>query len=159
MSLILKNTRTGEELKALKYAQPTKATEGTATINGAEVATKFTSGRGNSYTYFLLNNVSLYVKGALEAGVDHTIEVPEGFGADAPPEGKRKSYYKPKRVKKDAPAGEGESNADQKPDGAQESGAGAEVGGSQDAGADGGEPASQEGQGEAAPRQRRKRGE
>lgn len=99
------NTVDSTELDVKKYPMPTKGTAGTAKINGEVVDTLSTSGRGNEYTYFRLKNVDLYVKGKLDAEVDFTLELPEGFGSDTPPAA-RKSYYVRKRPAK---AAEGEA--------------------------------------------------
>ena len=103
------------ELDVKKYPMPVKGVAGKAKINGAEVDTMFTSGRGNSYTYFRLSNVDLYVAGALDPDTEFTLELPEGFGADEAPAA-RKSYYVRKRPAKD---GEGEipAGASEVPDG------------------------------------------
>jgi hypothetical protein len=100
----LVNTQDSSELDIKKYPMPVKGVAGSANINGEDVVTMFTSGRGNSYTYFRLANVDLYVAGALDAEVPYTVELPEGFGADEAP-APRKSYYVRKRPAKD---GEGE---------------------------------------------------
>lgn len=149
----LVNTRTGEELKVLKYAPPKKFTAGTAKINGVEVETRFTSGRGKEYTYFGVNDVSCYVPGKLEDGVDHTITPEEGFKGPAWSV-ERVSTYKPKRVKKEGAADDSGTNQAQEPQTGEQV---AEQSAS-------GEPTSQEGEGATAeagvaPRQRRKRGE
>ena len=100
----MKLTADNVELDVKKYPMPVKGAAGEAKINGEVVATMFTSGRGNSYTYFRLKNVDLYVAGALDPEVEYTVELPEGFGADEAP-APRKSYYIRKRPAKD---GEGE---------------------------------------------------
>lgn len=92
------------ELDVKKYPMPVKGAAGEAKINGEVVATMFTSGRGNSYTYFRIKNVDLYVAGALDPEVDYTLELPEGFGSETEPAA-RKSYYVRKRPAKE---GEGE---------------------------------------------------
>lgn len=100
----LVNTVDNSELDIKKYPMPVKGAAGEANINGETVATMFTSGRGNSYTYFRIKNVDLYVAGALDPEVAFTVELPEGFGAEEAP-APRKSYYVRKRPAKD---GEGE---------------------------------------------------
>jgi hypothetical protein len=156
MSLKLVNTSTNEELKALKYAPPKKFTAAKAIINGTEVETRFTTGRDKSYTYFVVNNVSLYVPGALDPETNYTFDAPEGFGAaEAPAD--RVSTYKRKRPAK----AEGADNA--KSDASSESGAAQEAAGQESAGDAGGAPEGEGSvagaEGSVAPRQRRKRGE
>lgn len=92
------------ELDVKKYPMPVKGVAGTAKINGEDTVTMFTSGRGNSYTYFRLKNVDLYVAGALDPEVAYEVELPEDFGSDTEPAA-RKSYYVRKRPAK---PGEGE---------------------------------------------------
>lgn len=95
----LKNTADASELDVKKYPMPTKGTAGTANINGEEVVTMFTSGRGNEYTYFRIKNVDMYVSGKLDPAVAYELELPEGFGSDTAPAA-RKSYYVRKRPTK-----------------------------------------------------------
>lgn len=106
------NASTGDKLKVLKYAAPSKAAAGKITLNGEEVETRFTSARGKEYTYFPVGGVSLYVAGKLEDGSAHTLEVPEGLKGPAW-EGARKSYYVRKRPAKEAVTqGEGDAQSD-----------------------------------------------
>lgn len=95
------NTVDNTELDAKKYPMPTKGTAGVAKINGEEVVTMSTSGRGNTYTYFRIKNVDLYVAGVLAADVEYTLELPENFGSETAP-APRKSYYIRKRPAKNA---------------------------------------------------------
>lgn len=99
MKLVNKADTEDKGLDVKKYPMPVKGTEGTVKINGEEVATKSTSGRGQAYTYFILKNVALYVAGTLASDVEYELELPEGFGSDAPP-AERKSYYVRKRPAK-----------------------------------------------------------
>lgn len=105
-----------EGLVVKKYAMPRRGEEGTAKINGEEVKTVSTAGRGKEYTYFLYKNVSLYVEGRLEADADYELDVPDDFGAAEAP-GVRASTYvskkKPKNPDGSVPAGD--SNAEGAP--------------------------------------------
>lgn len=96
MKLISKTTQA--ELDVKKYAMPVKGAAGTANINGEEVVTMYTAGRGKDYTYFRIKNVDLYIQGALAADEEFELELPEGFGSDVEPSA-RKSYYVRKRNK------------------------------------------------------------
>ena len=95
------NTVDSTELDVKKYPMPTKGTAGAAKINGEDVTTMFTSGRGNEYTYFRIKNVDMYVSGKLDPAVEYTLELPEGFGSETAPAA-RKSYYIRKRPAKNA---------------------------------------------------------
>lgn len=99
MKLINAAVEGDEGLEVKKYPMPVKGAEGTVNINGEDVATKATSGRGQAYTYFILNNVALYVAGTLDPDAKYVMDLPEGFGSDTPP-AERKSYYVRKRPSK-----------------------------------------------------------
>lgn len=93
MKLVNQN---GVELDVKKYPMPTKGVAGSAKINGEDVTTMYTSGRGKDYTYFAVKNVGFYVAGALAADDVFTLDVPEDF-AGADEAAVRKSYYQRKR--------------------------------------------------------------
>lgn len=105
----LVNGSTGVVAKALKYAPPKKFAPGKALINGTEVDTRYTSARGKDYTYFPVGEISYYVAGKLDEGVNYTCEAPAEDKGPAWAED-RKSTYVPKRKPK--AAAEGESNSD-----------------------------------------------
>lgn len=102
-----------EGVAVSKYAMPTKGTAGTAKINGEDVVTMVTTGRGNTYTYFRIKNVDLYVSGTLDPATDYELDLPENFGSDTEPAA-RKSYYVRKRPAKNAdgsvPAGSSDAD-------------------------------------------------
>lgn len=104
MKLVNAAVEGDEGLDVKKYPMPVKGAEGEANINGEVVKTKVTSGRGQTYTYFILSNVALYVAGTLDPEALYVMDLPEGFGSETPP-AERKSYYVRKRPAK---PGEGE---------------------------------------------------
>lgn len=100
-----------KKLAVLKYPFPVKAGKFPIKVNGSVCDAATTAGRGNSYTYFVVNNTSFYVAGHLPVDAEVSINFPEGYKFDdklAP----RVSNYKPKKKAAKAegeakPAGEG----------------------------------------------------
>lgn len=91
----------GTEKPLLRYAFPVKASPFNVKVNGEDCKAAITAGRGNSYVYVMVNNDSFYFAGTVEAGTELTVDFPEGYTFREEVE-VRKSYYVPKRPKKDA---------------------------------------------------------
>jgi len=105
-----------EGLAVKKYAMPRRGEEGTAKINGEEVKTIATAGRGKEYTYFVYKNVSLYVEGRLDADTEFELDVPDDFGAEEAPNPRASTYVSKKKAKNpDGSVPAGESNAEGAP--------------------------------------------
>lgn len=103
-------TIAGVDHPLLKYAFPVKAAKYNVKVNGVDVATATTGGRGKFYTYFLINNTSFYVAGVVPADTEMTVNFPDGYKFDDSV-ADRKSYYKPKAKAAAAEAGETEAQA------------------------------------------------
>jgi len=99
----------GTEQPLLRYAFPVKANTFNVKVNGEDCKAAITAGRGNSYVYVMVNNDSFYFAGRVDADAELTVDFPEGYVFRDEVE-VRKSYYVPKRPKKDA--AEGEAAAD-----------------------------------------------
>lgn len=110
----------GTEQPLLRYAFPVKANTFNVKVNGEYCKAAATAGRGNAYVYVMVNNDSFYFAGTVEADTELTVDFPEGYVFRDEVE-VRKSYYIPKRAKKESaeaddsiPANtEGEEAADQ----------------------------------------------
>lgn len=146
------NQESGVSLKALKYAPPTKFTPVSIVLDGETVEARVTTARGKSYTYFPLRNVGFYVEGTLTDGQAFTVDgLPEGELKGPAWDSARKSYYVPKRPKKDG------ENAKQ--DSAAQSESSNPQGGEPQAQVEGEADKDSVGVDAASPRARRKRGE
>lgn len=87
----------GVELLVKRYDLPRKFSPGKANIDGVDVDIFQTEWKGIFYTYFLYKNVAVWVPGQLGTDTWTMKDVPEGFGAEAPPE-PRKAYPSTKKV-------------------------------------------------------------
>jgi hypothetical protein len=89
--------QSGAELIVKRYDLPRKFSPGKANIDGVDQDIYQTEWKGIFYTYFLYKNVAVWVPGQLSAEAWIMKDVPEGWGADAPPE-PRKAYPSTKKV-------------------------------------------------------------